>query len=256
MPYDITRILELLPIAGPFSGNQLNYFDLVDSTNSWMLEQPNVAGKICLAEQQSAGRGRRGNIWVDHQEGSVLMSLGWAIDGRSVSGLSLASGLAVSDALGDFGVTDIKLKWPNDIILSGKKLGGILVELSGQKCVIGIGLNISIDSDQKAKQNSQIDQPWVDLKSQGFEIQREDLVCALVQHHQDLIDSCVHSGFGQFMQRWNQLHAHHNKEVEVYTNNHRMVGIARGVDETGALLLDQPGGRQKVVSGEVSLRQL
>ena len=224
------------------------YFEEIDSTNSWLLEQKDAGGKFCLTAQQLQGRGRRGRSWISSPGSSVLLSMCWNPPLTGVAGVSLVSGLAVVKSLAAQGVKDLQLKWPNDIILRSKKVGGILIEVAGENLVIGIGLNIDLHNDSK------IDQPWTDLVSCGYTLSREQLVADLVSMHNSMLEDCKNQGFGVFREQWNRLHGYQNQLVKSVTSKKVIEGYARGVDESGALLIETDGQVERIISGEVSVK--
>ena len=154
MEHNINKLTELLGTSVKFAADNIHYFRETDSTNDWLLHRARnndtVDGRLCLAESQKSGKGRRGKPWISTASSSVLMSIGWRMDSVNPRGLSLISGVAVVRSLLEQGVEDAMLKWPNDIIVEGKKLGGILVEISGLDCVIGVGINVNIPQDRKS----------------------------------------------------------------------------------------------------------
>ena len=248
MIYDLEKLKCLLPATGNFSGERMYYFEEIDSTNSWLLGQNDNGGRFCLAGQQLQGRGRRGRGWVSSPGSSVLLSMGWSPPLPGVAGVSLVSGLAVVAALEAQGVKNIQLKWPNDIVLKSKKIGGILVEVAGNSLVIGVGLNIDLGF------TTGIHQPWTDLISCGYAIDKEKLVADLVLIHHSMIKDCENQGFGTFRERWNKLHGYRDQFVKSVTSNNIIEGYARGVDDSGALLVETDTGIERIISGEVSVR--
>ncbi len=247
--YDIDGIRHALAGIGRFSGGQIHYFDEIASTNTWLLEQTAPDGCICLAENQSAGRGRRGKSWESSRFGSILLSLGWRLGRSDIRGMSLVSGLAVMESLRGFGVRQVELKWPNDILIGGKKAGGILVEVSALNCVIGIGLNYRVSDAAAAK----IDQPWTDLASAGIQVDRDQLVVELVKNHDRVLTGFTEGGFAGFADQWNLADIWRNQPVQVVSGSRVVHGVASGVDETGALLIAGDGVVHTIISGEVSL---
>jgi len=163
--HDLEKINALLTRAGAVAAGRVDWFAVIDSTNTWLLRQPDAHARVCIAEWQSAGRGRRGRVWSAPASGAVLLSVGWRMPSAAGGGLSLVSGLAALDALRKLGVDCIGLKWPNDVVAvadSGDgggdgggdtgdgaattvigKLGGILTELNGDRGVIGMGINVA-----------------------------------------------------------------------------------------------------------------
>ena len=259
MKHDIDKISALLASAEFFSGAGIYYFEEIESTNSWLLERckrrgqssfdGRIDGKICLTEKQSYGKGRRGKSWLASASSSVLLSLGWRLRESRSPGLSLVSGLAVVQALQELGVNGVKLKWPNDIIADGKKLGGILVEISALDCVIGVGINVNIPRSF----DMQIERPWTDLHTLGFRIDRDQLVAAIVLNHERFLSRYSGAGFSPFMACWNVLHAYQHQAVEVVSAGCCLSGTALGVDENGAFLLESGGFIRRIMAGDVSI---
>ncbi|MGR3985204.1 MAG: biotin--[acetyl-CoA-carboxylase] ligase [Gammaproteobacteria bacterium] len=160
--------------------------------------------------------------------------------------MSLLSGLAAVAALRRAGVKGIGLKWPNDLIAAGKKLGGVLTELRGGDCVIGIGLNVIMPPMARE---------WTSLQALGYEIDRDSLAAALIISHCRFLRRFCSGGFAQFAGAWRRLDVHRGRAVSVQSPRERFDGIARGIDERGALLIEQHGAVRRVISGEVSLRE-
>lgn len=235
--------------------------DRVDSTNArllGLLEKNSGHGVAMLAEQQTAGRGRRGRQWVSPFSGGINLSLGWQFGGgvQLLEGLSLAVGVAIAQALQEFGVPDVRLKWPNDVWCRGRKLAGVLLELSGDltdRCavVVGIGLNVGLRGDAA----SAIDQPWIDLNSVCPGIDRNRLAAALLNHLLPLLQSYPERGFAAYRQQWQQLDQFAGRPVRIVSVQRQWSGIAEGVDDTGALVVAVDGERRLFHGGEVSLRE-
>jgi BirA family transcriptional regulator, biotin operon repressor / biotin---[acetyl-CoA-carboxylase] ligase len=233
-----------------------------DSTNGRMLRQAaEGAGhkSVVAAEWQSAGRGRRGSEWKAGLGGSLLFSVLWRFQRPAIqlSGLSLATGLALALALADLGIADASLKWPNDVLLAQGKLGGILIELQGDMlepaaAVIGIGLNI----DLPAHLRREIPQPVATLADGlGRHPDRNEVLMALLRRLDATLSRFDREGFEAFRADWEARHAHRGQPVDILGSAGLLCqGIARGVDGDGALLVETPGGLQRILSGEVSLR--
>lgn len=239
---------------------------VVGSTNAQALQGAGEwgSGYVCLAELQTAGRGRRGRSWVSPFGKNIYLSLAWTFDGGAaeLEGLSLAVGVVIAEVLQDLGITDIQLKWPNDILWCGAKLGGILLEMSGDpagvcQVVVGIGINVAMPATNAAG----IDQPWVDLSSifdnQGLPahgLQRNVLVAALLSRLLPLLDGYHRARFAAYHARWEALNAYAGQQVEVQLANSRVTGQLIGVNDIGALRLHTDAGEQLLFGGEVSLR--
>ncbi len=254
MKHNINNIAAMLGASQKYCGGRIRCFEEIESTNSWMLGQIQsgrpIDGIICLAETQTAGRGRYGSTWVTPPSGAVAMSIGWRLENKNPQGLSLVSGLAVVRSLQELGVKNIKLKWPNDIVADGAKLGGILVEIADFQCVIGIGINVHIPAGFALPVN----QPWVDISSLGYQIDRDRLAAQIILNHERLLGRYRSGGFSGFADKWNALHAYQNRMVDIFSAGGRSTGMALGVDKSGALLIARDGSIHRITSGEVSAR--
>lgn len=234
----------------------------LDSTNRYLLQAPASpadGGWLCLAERQSAGRGRRGRQWVSVLGGSLTGSLRWRFDmgGNALRGLSLALGVAVLRALHRFGVRDAGIKWPNDILWHGAKLAGILVEMRGEadgpcELVVGIGINARLPRQAM----SDVEQAWVDLHGAiGEQCADRNLLTALLLNELlPLLHEFPSRGAGEHLAEWSRHDLFYGRDVVVHTGQGEVRGIARGVEDDGALLLECGGVMQKHAYGEVSLR--
>jgi BirA family biotin operon repressor/biotin-[acetyl-CoA-carboxylase] ligase len=239
----------------------------IDSTNAQLLRRVQTGAEqacadqvqVCLAERQSAGRGRRGRSWVSPFGRNVYMSLLVTFDGgaAALSGLSLVVGLAVAEALQARGVRGVGLKWPNDIYCQERKVGGVLLEISGDlqsRChvVVGVGLNLRARPQDMAD----VTQPWTDLASQGFDTdQRNELVAELLNSLVTAVTLFQAQGFGVFLPRWQGLDLSRDRSLEVLPGGNEAVrGVGQGVDVDGALLVATDMGLRKFHGGEVSLR--
>jgi BirA family biotin operon repressor/biotin-[acetyl-CoA-carboxylase] ligase len=211
---------------------------------------------LYLAEHQKAGQGRMGRAWVSAPaEASLAMSLSrhFGVAMPMMSGLSLVVGIAIADALD---VDGLGLKWPNDLVCDGRKLGGILVNLrappeGGPGCdaVIGIGLNLSLP------EVSAIDQPWTDLERCGAPPRtRNMLVAILLERLLPALARFEAEGLAPFLDSWQRLDAFAGREVRVLAGDGVHEGRLDGITASGALRL-RAGGEERIFhSGEVSLR--
>jgi len=262
---DQTLIAQYLTQADVLAAERLHIFDEIDSTNRFLLNWPDIDtlnGRVCLAEHQTAGRGRRGKEWRDSPGGSVMLSIAWTVDSiDSLGGLSLCVGVAIVRALQNAGIENVQLKWPNDILCNERKLGGILVETTKKnsealRVVVGMGLNVRLNEDHATA----IDQPWIGLA----EIQQQNVIewCdrnrlaanIIVQLDKMFAQFSSH-GFVLFRDEWSKYHAYQSRPVEIKNDNQSYHGIAIGVDEVGALQVRIDDGELKTVnSGEVSVR--
>lgn len=211
---------------------------------------------LLVAEHQTAGRGRAGRSWLSSSENSLTFSLAWKFDGgpQVLSGLPLAVGVALGDALAQLGV-QVQLKWPNDVLKDGDKLAGILIETQsapggGTWTVIGIGLNLIMPDEVEALLGrSAAGAPWL------ARMERDVLMAALLDALAEALRLFARQGFAAFSARWNLRHAWQGQTVVLLDNGKLLQeGLAAGVDDAGRLLLDTAEGRSTVLAGDVSLR--
>ncbi|MEH6466319.1 MAG: biotin--[acetyl-CoA-carboxylase] ligase, partial [Porticoccus sp.] len=233
----------------------------VTSTNELARRQAeagNASGLVVLAEQQTQGRGRRGRQWVSPYGCNLYASLVWGFDGgvQAVEGLSLAVGVAARRAAVRCGIEEIKLKWPNDLLWEKKKVGGILLEIVGDptgfcQVVIGVGINIGMPEEHA----HDIDQKWADLNQLSDKvIGRNELAGTLVDEILLLLSNYHEVGFTTYRDEWVSHDAYANEPVRLLLVSKAKEGVARGVDEAGALRLEVDGEMQIFSGGEISLR--
>jgi BirA family transcriptional regulator, biotin operon repressor / biotin---[acetyl-CoA-carboxylase] ligase len=235
--------------------------DTSPSTNTVLMERAVVgapSGTVLAAEFQSDGRGRRGRSWFAPLCGGVTFSLLWRFNqGASrLSCLSLAVGVAVARTLRDLGLNDVQLKWPNDILHRFHKLGGILIELTGDVlgptfAVIGIGVNVRLDDSSLTK----INQATTDLSRLMETMPPRSLVLGkLLAELGRVLPQFETEGFSPFRDEWTKFHAYQNRPVRmVLPRNTIEEGIVSGVADDGSLILDRPGGASRYTVGEISL---
>ena len=234
--------------------------DAIDSTNSELLRRvPRVHRHLLAAEWQTAGRGRRGRAWTAVVGGSLTFSLGWRFEQGAgyLSGLSLAVGVAIARALEACGCAGVELKWPNDLVHRGSKLGGILIELSGDALgpsvvVIGVGLNVRLAQTARRE----IAQPVTDCAAIAGAIDRNVLLARVAGELVLSLERYERDGFDAFRAEWQRRHALQRQPVDVSLPDGSVVpGTVVGVDADGALVLDRDGRRLRFITGEVSLRR-
>lgn len=234
----------------------------VSSTNDVVAEnlaQQNQSGIVCITEMQGAGRGRRGREWLSPPAGNFYGSIGWVFnDGFGViEGLSLAVGVAIIKAMESVGAGDLQLKWPNDVLHQGRKLAGILIEMTGEiggacQVVVGVGVNLQLPETIK----QQITQPVTDLYSIcGHTVDRQKITAAIISELISLLSDYDKTGFSKWQNDWLSYDAFKNQPVSIVGMQEPVHGIAKGVDEHGNLLLEVEGEMMKIYGGEVSLRQ-
>lgn len=236
---------------------ELQIHQTIDSTNSHLMRgiAGGVDGVVCLAESQTGGRGRRGRTWLMSPGRGIAMSLGRTMQMpvSQIAPLSLVVGVAVADALERVGVSDVKLKWPNDVLVDGAKAGGILVEVANAAepvVVVGVGLNMGAG----AAVAKQLGIDVGDVLNANRSVARNVVVAALIDSIVDFAAAFERAGFESIRGAWERLHAHQNLPVQVQGTDQPVHGIARGVTPSGELILETTTGTRHFNSGEVSLR--
>src|SRR5579859_4179499 len=236
----------------------LTVLDTVDSTNTWLAERAGEP-RVCLAEFQSAGRGRRGRGWVSPFGANLYMSLAWRFDEwpPGFTALGMVTAIAAVRALRELRLAEVRIKWPNDLMAAGKKLGGVLIDIQGEppgatRAVIGLGLNVRMP----AAAAEDIDQPWMDLAtlSGNAPPERNRVAAALIEALLAALDEFAAAGFAAFSADWQALDLVAGRAVALHSHEQTVTGVAAGVDEQGALLLRTAHGVKRFVSGDVSLR--
>lgn len=244
--------------------NGLYIYKSVDSTNkaaNQLIEaQADIAsGAVILSEYQTMGRGRRGKNWVSPFAANLYLSMVWDFDqgASALQGLSLAIGVAVSRALKQLQVEGVQLKWPNDIYINNKKLGGILLEMVGDpagQCTVIIGIGINHRMPEQS--GEAIDQQWTDLAAVTSEaVSRNKLAAYIINHCFDILSDYQQKGFTRYQEEWQAIDAFQGAQAVVSTVNQSTVGMPVGVDEFGALKMKLANGEVKTfIGGELSLR--
>jgi BirA family transcriptional regulator, biotin operon repressor / biotin---[acetyl-CoA-carboxylase] ligase len=237
-----------------------------DSTNARVLAADRPIGElvVCLAEHHSAGLPRRGRRWLAPPGGGICLSVGGRLPAAPAdfAALPTAVGVACAEALEALGVPDIGLKWPNDLLLGGRKLGGILIELRGESqgpatIAVGIGLNVRLGAAARAAILADGGLPPADLSADPARPapDRNALAAALIA----AIVLCLERVPGELGAAarlgWEQRDALRGRLVRIEDAGSGLTGIARGLDPSGALLLEGPDGvRHRVTAGEVTVR--
>jgi BirA family biotin operon repressor/biotin-[acetyl-CoA-carboxylase] ligase len=257
-----SRILKHLGAAAADFRDRLHLLDETDSTNRHLAEliahAKTLNGMACLAEAQSGGRGRRGRAWVATPYHNLMFSMAWRFTGGPglVSGLSLAAGLAVLQALDEYGVDGAGLKWPNDVLWDGRKLAGLLADVQGESAgptqvILGVGVNAYIGREDAER----IDQPWVDLRNiLGETADRNRLAALLIRHLRRMFQVFTEKGFAPFREEWVARHLYHGRRVRLIQGDREFLGTVEGIDENGGLIVRLANGKQVFHSGEISMR--
>ena len=265
--YKLPQAIELLDenrvlaaIGAQRAWFNVQILDEVASTNTYLMQHKDSAHATCVAAHvQTHGKGRRGRTWVSQLGASLTFSLLWRFQcgAAALSGLSLAVGVALIRALNSLSVNNVQLKWPNDVLVEGKKLAGILIELQGDlegpsAAVIGVGVNLNLPKNVL----DSIDQPAIDLANASIKhVNQSELLGVILKHLADVLSSFETHGFIGLRDEWLSYHAYENKPVRMLLPNGTDVhGIVKGVADDGILLVQTALGLQRFSAGEISLR--
>ena len=260
---DAHGIRDRLPQDARQKLRNLELHETLNSTSDRLLavdDLPPGRFDACLAEFQSAGRGRRGRRWIAPFASGLCLSVSWRYRDApgALAALSLAAGVAALRALGRLGITGLALKWPNDIVRDDSKLGGILIDLRGEAAgpayvVVGIGVNVRLPTSARDRLASEgVDA--VDLAAIAAPPSRNALAAALIVELTTALLEFGARGMAAFAGEWQDADALAGRAIVVLHGGQTLEGRARGVDGDGALLLEIDGVPRRIVSGEVSVR--
>lgn len=260
--YQLTRKMDLLDyerIYGLVRRGNIIVKPVINSTNQYLLERIDQlsSGDACVAEYQTAGRGRRGRYWASPFGCNLYLSLYWHLDQgpAAAMGLSLVAGIVIAETLNKLSGSNIKVKWPNDLYFKEKKLAGILIEMIGKTgdaahIVIGIGLNIAMNCNYETN----INQGWINLEQAGIQIERNVIAGQIILALRHELVQFEKYGLVPFIKRWLALDNFLHKKVKLHIGDHLEVGTVKGINEHGAILLEQNGEIVSYIGGEISLR--
>ncbi len=263
--FDVAALRAQLAMQGQLPNDcfsQIDYFQSIGSTNAWLMAEPDIHARVCVADQQTAGRGRLGRVWLGGQARNLEFSLGWTMAAPLNPAISLVVGVAIARALAELGIRGIGLKWPNDVMLQGVKLGGVLVEsrtsagggiggVKNSEYVIGIGLNFSLSQTER----DNISQQVADLSGYGYQLDREVVLAALLGTLQRCLDLFEVRGFVALSAEWQSYHIYHNEVMTFERNRQNLTGLVVGVNEQGALGLEVDGDVHYFHSGEIQIQK-
>ncbi len=270
--YRLIHDIELLneeSIRSCFSTSNQSLFDKIEicesieSTNTYLMQAARNHTKgntACLAELQTGGKGRNGRSWISSFASNIALSLLWRFETLpgGLSGLSLVVGIALCKACEQIGITNTKLKWPNDIYWNERKLGGILIEIQGEpwgpcNVVIGVGINVNLAKEFA----TEIDQPWVDCNEilTTKQVSRNHLAATVMENIALLLQQFQEQGFEPFTQEWPQYDILFNQAVNVHLPDKTEAGTAIGINSDGALLVEIDGKQRPFYSGDATLRK-
>lgn len=256
---DPIQLLDGALITSQIETGTVVVLSVIDSTNQYLLNRINdlQSGDACIAEYQLAGRGRRGRQWFSPFGANLYLSMYWRLEQGPAAaiGLSLVIGIVMAEVLRGSGAQDVRVKWPNDLYLNDRKLAGILVELTGKtgdaaQIVIGAGINLAM----RNVATDVINQGWINLQEGGVSIDRNALAVTLINELRSALILFEQEGLASFLSRWKVLDNYLNRRVKLIIGDREIFGISRGINEQGALLLEQDGVIKPWIGGEISLR--
>lgn len=264
---DAGELRRSLTGATPDRLERVNAFASIDSTNSWLQSQAppqpgNVA--VAVADHQTAGRGRHDRQWLSAPGCSLCLSLAYTFSRAPelLPPLTLAVGVATADALASIGIDRVRLKWPNDLLIDGRKLGGILIESQARRSgsgtaitiIAGIGINLSVPDDVAAAVDSGWAQGPVGLDASGVELPSRDVIAAkLVDAIVDALVLYDARGLAPFEEAFEKIDWLLGRSIVVETPDGDMAGIAAGIARDGALLLRRNDRVQRIISGSIRI---
>ena len=238
----------------------IDILESIDSTNTYLRSFTNSQAKrICIAEQQTQGRGRLNRSWHSPFAQNIHLSLFYPFkkDVSELAGLSLLVSLAIVKTLQKYVVDgQLQVKWPNDVILNQKKLAGSLIEVQAEangscSAIIGIGLNVNMTEDKK----HQITQTWTSLKNElNCYIDRNLLCSSLINNLMDYLRRFESYGLSPFIEEWKSMDCLYNQHISLKSFNTNLHGLVKGINHTGHLLLELADGSiQPCSSGDTTI---
>mgnify|MGYP002597288012 FL=1 len=249
-------------ISTKWAGRHVVYYDETDSTNTRAKELGEKGaehGTLVIADRQNAGKGRRGRSWESPEGTSIYMTILLRPDMMPVKApqMTLLMAIAATKGIGQVAGLEARIKWPNDIVsLSGKKLCGILTEMSAEidyinYVVIGIGVNVNQDSfPQEIKERAT--SLYLEL---GHKVQRSQLIAAIMESFEECYEKFMETeDLSGLMEAYNSLLVNRGREVKILEPGHEYTGTALGINEKGELLVETEEDIKEVYAGEVSVR--
>lgn len=245
-----------------WAGQTIYYFDQIDSTNiraKQLGEEGVPHGTLIVAGQQNAGRGRRGRTWESPPGVSIYMSIVLRPEMAPVKApmLTLVMALSAADSLKECTGLDVQIKWPNDIVLNGKKLAGILTEMSTEMdyinhVVIGVGINVNT-----GQLPEELEEKATSLRLEtGRIIRRSEIIASIMKEFERNYQLFIETqGLRQMQEKYNSLLINREKEVRILGVKEEYAAYALGINEKGELLVRRDNGEiEAILAGEVSVR--
>jgi len=250
--FELERLLETNII-----GKKILFFEEVDSTNNKakQIALEEKEGTVVISEMQTSGRGRRGRGWYSPKGGIyVSFLLKPNVSPEKASQLTLVSSLALVETLNSMNYNlNAKIKWPNDVLISGKKISGILTELSADMekinyIVVGVGTNLNTEKDILPENGTSLK---MEMKE---EVSIKLFLKSFLEHYDSIYQEYMNGKIDEIIERWKNNSDTLGKKVKIIGINESFEGLAKDIDENGALILQTDNKEIKVYSGDVSLR--
>ena len=254
VPLKADIIRGFLAEQGANTDYRIDVLPIVTSTNDYLAKQEYIGTDevtICVAEQQTQGKGRFGHQWWSPPGVNLYLSMRWSLQQRhrQYETLGLWLLVTIAELLEQLGVAGVRLKWPNDICAGNKKLGGILVERKSDRMVIGVGLNVamSLSEDFRAKAG------WADLISvhPGWKMCRNELAAHVIGSLTGTLVRLDRNRPGDLFSAWGRYDLMSNQEVKFIYQNQRMTGVAQGIDAQGRIVMHVNGEKLHLHSAHI-----
>jgi len=245
-----------------FGAGEIVHFHETDSTNSRareLAERGSPEGTVVVAEKQTVGRGRKGRSWFSDDKGGIYMSiiLRPLLSPGDTAGITLMTAVALAEALLSIAPIDVKIKWPNDILVNGKKLSGILTEMdagmdSVNYIIVGVGINVNADIDNFPDEVREV---ATSISAEtGMKLSRNDVICAFLERLEFYYESSRKEGFASVIEKWKSLSDIIGRPVRVDVVNGSFTGRVADIDPSGILVLeDKDGNTKRIISGDVTI---
>ncbi len=253
IPYEIKRRLNT-----KIFGKKIEYFRLTSSTMDeaeYILEKdPDAHGTLVVAEEQTSGRGRQKRKWLSPRGKNIYVSLIYTPKNMDVSdsiAMMFATSIAIKEALSDFGIENAKIKWPNDVMVSDKKIAGVLLETRSEagvltNAIIGFGINVNME-----EMPDEIKDTATSMCIETHNtVDRATLLSNTLFYLENLLNILVNEGRSKILELWKEYNNTLGRKVEIHSDREVFVGLAKDIDKDGFLLVDVDGNVKKVVTAD------
>ncbi|WP_343188892.1 biotin--[acetyl-CoA-carboxylase] ligase [Buchnera aphidicola (Neophyllaphis varicolor)] len=237
------------------------YIPVINSTNKYLLNNIKKfkSGDVCISEYQTKGYGKRNKKWFSPFGCNIYISMYWCFNKKKYfkqKGISIIITISIAEVLKNIGVKKIKIKWPNDLYLNNKKLAGIIIESCDKNykkisLAIGIGINVRM---KYSNTDNEIDQPWISLIESGINIDRNLIIPKLINKLIDSLKKFNKYGFMKFKNKWLIFDNYINKKVKLFNGNNNIIGINKGIDMHGNLLIKVNKQIKVIKNGKIILK--